>query len=555
VNADGGVDNLRRGTTAAEPLASVGYAVSELALPGDRIHVATGVYTEPTIDIGTDIIIEGNSGPTIRPSGNQSNVISMSGTIAVELHGINVEIPVGNETKQGIFVNGISSFLLENSSITHSGTSTTQNDYALNISNADNVLVQGNRITMNDNSPTTSNHQAVRVSSSPQARFNANRIRLTGTEGVGSRKAVWVFSSEGIEITNNVFYREDTSISADVSLRSSDQVLIAHNTFVRESGQTGTNRGIIILGSDGTASASQAVEVVNNLFVVRNGSHPRALYVNSTNTSTFEMIEANAFYGFDNFASYEGNNYALMAELNEQTFAAGNIDVAELTFESEVFAEENWFRPVTPAATGNPQLVRSLLLAGGTDGYTTAVPDDINGGTRQGAISIGAHQRDVEVTVIGATGPAGGWIFYENLGYVSDGWRFLESAPDDANDAGDYPYWGSVDVPETGPAIGQGLSNTLAILQALDIANLTGMAAQLVFTYQANGYSDWFLPSIDELVQMGEITDFAAFDNAAYFSSTQSSSTAVSVRNPAATFNATATKSTNQHPVRGVRRF
>jgi hypothetical protein len=96
---------------------------------------------------------------------------------------------------------------------------------------------------------------------------------------------------------------------------------------------------------------------------------------------------------------------------------------------------------------------------------------------------------------IGSIGPAGGYIFYDK-GYNSNGWRYLEAAP---NHIGGIP-WGCFGTFTnlTADSIGSGENNTVAIAQACGPNN----AAQQCLNYTFNGYSDWFLPSIDELIAM-----------------------------------------------------
>jgi hypothetical protein len=97
---------------------------------------------------------------------------------------------------------------------------------------------------------------------------------------------------------------------------------------------------------------------------------------------------------------------------------------------------------------------------------------------------------------IGDRGPAGGLIFYDK-GNNSDGWRYLEAAPVDLQSA----QWGleGEDVSGTGTGIGSGKRNTELIIAALNRKGGSGKAAQLCRAYTLNGYSDWFLPSKDEL--------------------------------------------------------
>lgn len=101
---------------------------------------------------------------------------------------------------------------------------------------------------------------------------------------------------------------------------------------------------------------------------------------------------------------------------------------------------------------------------------------------------------------IGDKGPAGGWIFYDK-GNSSDGWRYLEAAPEDqAEDV----QWGRYTKEITGAkgtAVGTGKVNTAAIIKSFEES---GNAAKIAASYSGGGKSDWFLPSIDELVLMFE---------------------------------------------------
>jgi len=98
---------------------------------------------------------------------------------------------------------------------------------------------------------------------------------------------------------------------------------------------------------------------------------------------------------------------------------------------------------------------------------------------------------------IGDIGPAGGFIFFKKNEY-SDGWRYLEAAPQDAEKN---VIWGFVgtSVAGTGTAVGTGKQNTELIIAS---TNQRGWAAHVCAEYTRNGFSDWFLPSSDELYLM-----------------------------------------------------
>lgn len=140
---------------------------------------------------------------------------------------------------------------------------------------------------------------------------------------------------------------------------------------------------------------------------------------------------------------------------------------------------------------------------------------------------------------IGGIGPSGGYVFYENPNWETDGWRYLEAAPygwykgeSDSSGAytGEYDpsfQWGAygyaVDPSAQATGIGTGASNTVNIVNYHDglwqlypekgdfyknpteyfNKNDGKVAAKVCADYRGGGYNDWFLPSKDELNQMG----------------------------------------------------
>jgi hypothetical protein len=110
-------------------------------------------------------------------------------------------------------------------------------------------------------------------------------------------------------------------------------------------------------------------------------------------------------------------------------------------------------------------------------------PTQVNPGTRKYKISD--------------TGPAGGHIFYDK-GSHYDGWQYLEAAPAHTQFNAE---WGALrhDVVGTKTDIGTGRQNTALIVAKLTQLRETNRAAQLCVSLNINGFSDWFLPSKDEL--------------------------------------------------------
>jgi uncharacterized repeat protein (TIGR02543 family) len=106
---------------------------------------------------------------------------------------------------------------------------------------------------------------------------------------------------------------------------------------------------------------------------------------------------------------------------------------------------------------------------------------------------------------IRATGPAGGLIFYDKGSYSgTPSWRYLEAAP--ASTEWGSNVWGGYGTSVTGAdgtAIGTGNQNTIDIVTQFGDSEpyegKTDYAAKLCSDLVYGGYSDWFLPSKNEL--------------------------------------------------------
>jgi hypothetical protein len=124
---------------------------------------------------------------------------------------------------------------------------------------------------------------------------------------------------------------------------------------------------------------------------------------------------------------------------------------------------------------------------------------------------------------IGAVGPAGGVIFYDK-GNAIGGWQFLEAAPASTEFNVNWGTYENV-VGNTETAIGTGKRNTDLIVSFLRRIGESGKAAQLCDNLVYGGYSDWFLPSRDELDAMYKNLKRTGWDNFVsgwYWSSSES---------------------------------
>ena len=150
--------------------------------------------------------------------------------------------------------------------------------------------------------------------------------------------------------------------------------------------------------------------------------------------------------------------------------------------------------------TGDLMNIDGITTAYYFDGWNTMTDGSGTPYAPGGTFTIGAA--DVILYAVwtpfieGDTGPAGGYVFYDQ-GTYSNAWRYLEAS---LSDTGGSVSWGAVgtDVPgAAGTAIGTGKQNTVDIIDSLGTGST--YAAQLCEGLISGGYDDWFLPSQGEL--------------------------------------------------------
>ncbi len=194
----------------------------------------------------------------------------------------------------------------------------------------------------------------------------------------------------------------------------------------------------------------------------------------------------------------------------------------------------------------------------GTDGSGSLVKEStIFTGTNN--ITLYAKWRGA---IVGDIGPSGGYIFYDDyLGYDANnngtieaheknrfgddlaGKRYLEAAPANWYSGSGDPRFtfgynrtpgGSNETVGTSTGIGTGKANTAALIVAMgdeayrlvEGTDKAMYAAKASNDYSGGGYSDWFLPSKDELNQiylnLKKDRDLGGFGNDYYWSSSES---------------------------------
>lgn len=134
---------------------------------------------------------------------------------------------------------------------------------------------------------------------------------------------------------------------------------------------------------------------------------------------------------------------------------------------------------------------------------------------------------------LGGRGPSNGYIFYDKC-YTSDGWRYLEASEND--DSTSLIVWEETPTGfeifdtisgATNTTLGAGKQNTIDILNVRNTAEFEAayLADNHSVTYNSTTFTDWYLPSTEELQAMFYILhkkNIGSFANTSYWSSNTS---------------------------------
>lgn len=121
--------------------------------------------------------------------------------------------------------------------------------------------------------------------------------------------------------------------------------------------------------------------------------------------------------------------------------------------------------------------------------------------------------------VIGKVGPARGIVFYVNPN-TEDTWKYLEADTRDYNNGAQYKWSQTKTHVSTSSDMGAGMENSIAIKE--NQGPYSGIAARNALSHSSNGYSDWYLPSYNEMLEVFSKRDLiGGFSNNHYWSSTQ----------------------------------
>jgi hypothetical protein len=204
--------------------------------------------------------------------------------------------------------------------------------------------------------------------------------------------------------------------------------------------------------------------------------------------------------------------------------------VGELEYEMTEMQPSHWVaRPISWQVSnllgennGKPEVLKVSSAS--------SIPELLKEQKGEGEIlwSWGDGNRLERSYAVGDVGPTGGYVFYDK-GYVSEGWQYLEAAP--ASLEWQDRVWGGygMSIRGTDFALGTGKANTEKIVAAFGnvepFEKKGDYAAKLCSDLVYAGFSDWFLPSREELNQMFlnlSALGIEGFSEGNYWSSSQS---------------------------------
>jgi hypothetical protein len=140
---------------------------------------------------------------------------------------------------------------------------------------------------------------------------------------------------------------------------------------------------------------------------------------------------------------------------------------------------------ITPTISAVSGLISGDVISDATYTYSASAATCANGG----------------LCSVGDIGPSGGYVFYVSptvinaASGISAGGIYLEAAPVAAQGSAQFGCTGT-STPGTSYSVGSGAANTLAIINACATA---GIAARVTSNLTYAGFSDWFMPSLDEM--------------------------------------------------------
>jgi len=352
--------------------------------------------------------------------------------------------------------------------------------------------------------------------------------------------------------------RQDINVQGDINVTANFDINTYALTYTAGSGGfiDGNTNQIVVFGGNGT----QVIAVPND------GYHFLGW---SDSITTVDRRDLDISENISVSAQFEQNNTVIVSSINPaegyNTNSIELISIAGSGFMSGAIVKLTKAGESDVTCTGYS--VSSNSITGGhchislvnTGLWTVKVT---NPDTGSGILVEGFTVKEYEVATENIpNGPAGGFIYYINPDYnsesIENNWKYLEAGPVDLTIGTDWWDDYSTFMGATGITIGAGLSNTDIVVGETNPGNTNAIA--YAYNYSLNGYTDWFLSSIDELNLMYTVLHnhspaIGGFNSSGYWSSSEDTNTNAFRRSFGSTTSNSALKS-QSYRVRPVRRF
>jgi len=258
---------------------------------------------------------------------------------------------------------------------------------------------------------------------------------------------------------------------------------------------------------------------------------------------------------------YSVSTYPVLNIYSRSATLYGNISASDFS-DTDVA-----YKGFCVSTSATPTITNSTIIAGNQNlGNFTAEVTDLNINTNYYVRSFGYDQTSnviygeiIAFKTTGFIGASGGYVFFDK-GEISNGWRYLEAAPNDlVYNGSNLIKWGCIgtSILQTSKDVGTGLENTNRIITACNASNC---AARICSDYSVNGLSDWFLPSQDEMgimsFSLNGIVDLGTYTDQVHWTSSQYDAATAWIYNTYLGFGpGFGVSKNNQNLVRAVRRF
>lgn len=217
-------------------------------------------------------------------------------------------------------------------------------------------------------------------------------------------------------------------------------------------------------------------------------------------------------YSTDCFVQWPGTSALPQVQttsVDQLSFYSLNVNCAIISTGGNSITQKGAYLFDSPTSTAP---VQTVLSSSGSNNYTINFSGLTDGATyyvQAFASTLAGTDTGIKIMVIlpkkynvGDAGPAGGYIIYENPDPYGT-WHYLEAATTDVS-ASTYA-WSTTNIPTnfTSLEFGAGVPNTDGVYTLFGTSSTYAARAAKDWSY--GGFSDWVLPSFNELKQMKEV--------------------------------------------------